>query len=296
MAKRQPLDANLYIEILLSQHLDEIAKHFKADGCALYGPIFSGVDDVVRHAIEQIDNKKEKLVFVLTTRGGYAETVQRIVATIRHHYKFVDFVIPNQAYSAGTILTLSGDAIHMDYYSRLGPIDAQVESSTGQPVPAAGYLKRYDQLISRARRGRLSTAEAQLLIDGFDQGDLYRFEKAKQYSISLLKDWLVRYKFKDWKKTRTRKRRVTRRMREKRAEEIAKTLSDTEKWHIHGYGISMEVLRKDLNLVIEDFGKNPELARKITSYQELMSDYMLKTRKGGAIQTCDLYLPYLTAS
>jgi len=54
----------------------------------------------------------------------------------------VDFLIPSHAMSAGTILAMSGDAIHMDYYSVLGPIDPQVENQEGRLIPALGYLIR----------------------------------------------------------------------------------------------------------------------------------------------------------
>ena len=92
---------------------------------------------------------------LITTTGGFIEVVQRIVATLRKHYSIVDFVVPNYAYSAGTVLVMSGDAIHMDYYSRLGPIDPQVETPGGQSVSALGYLERYDQLLRKANSGKM---------------------------------------------------------------------------------------------------------------------------------------------
>lgn len=105
------------------------------------GDIGGNVDDVVKNVIEeksQSTYKKDKLTVLLTTEGGYIETVQRIVETLRHHYKFIDFIIPNYAYSAGTIWAMSGDAIYMNYYSRLGPIDPQLETPEGKSVPALG--------------------------------------------------------------------------------------------------------------------------------------------------------------
>ena len=98
--------------------------------------------------------------------------------------------------SAGTVLVMSGDAIHMDYYSVLGPIDPQVEDREGKPVPALGYSIRYDDLLAKAGAGRSSTAEMEILIN-FDQMRLYAFEQARDLSKSLLEEWLVKYKFKD---------------------------------------------------------------------------------------------------
>ena len=124
--------------------------------------------------------------------------------------------------------------------------------------------------------GTLSTAELTFLIEKFDQAELYRYEQARELSISLLKEWLVKYKFKDRTWTGTRSLTVDRRLRTRRATDIAKKLSQTERWHSHGRGISMEVLRRDLNLRIEDFGENQERKNNICGYCKLLRDYMLR--------------------
>jgi hypothetical protein len=64
-------------------------------------------------------------------------------------------------------------------------------------------LARYDEFIKKAQNNKLTTAEMQILVQGFDQGDLYQYEQSKRLSIDLLKEWLVRYKSKDWDKTRS---------------------------------------------------------------------------------------------
>ena len=63
---------------------------------------------------------------ILETSGGYVDTARRIAETLRHHYDHVDFIVASHAMSAGTVLAMSGDAIFMDYYSVLGPIDPQI--------------------------------------------------------------------------------------------------------------------------------------------------------------------------
>jgi hypothetical protein len=230
---------------------------------------------------------------ILTTLGGYIEVVQRIVETIRHHYSVVDFLIPNCAFSAGTVFALSGDAIHMDYYSRLGPIDPQVERLGSQKmVPALGYLAQYARLVKKAQEGTISVAETQLMIDGFDQAELYQYEQSRELSVALLKDWLVKYKFKDWETTHTRRLPVTPELRAERAQQIAVKLNDTERWHTHGHGISMEVLRRDLNLIIDDFGAKESLNEKIRGYHGLLDDYMSKMNNRGVLHTVNSYVPF----
>lgn len=285
-------DANQIIERQLLVHLQELEKHFRADCLSYSGPIMYGADDFIRNAVENIPEKKGRLIFVLETHGGYAEVVRRISDTIRHHYKIVDFLIPSHAMSAGTILAMSGDAIFMDYYSVLGPIDPQVESKDGQLIPALGYLIRYNQLLDKANAGKISPAEMAVLLD-FDQGELYSYEQARDLSRTLLEEWLAKYKFKDWKKTATRKVKVTKEMKQARAKEVADKLNNVRKWNSHGIGISMEVLRRDLNLKVDDFSENPDLAASVRCYHKLLTDYMGKLRHKAIVHTREGYRAFL---
>jgi hypothetical protein len=190
--------------------------------------------------------------------------------------------------SAGTVLTMSGDAIYMDYFSVLGPIDPQVEHE-GRLIPALGYIAKYNELMEKSAKGKLTTAEMTYLISKFDPAELYYYERAKELSNSLLRDWLVRYKFKNWKETKTRKLKVTQAMKKKRAGEIADMLNDTKLWNSHGRGISMAVLEADVKLQIEDFGTQQELKDAITGYHRLLRDYMMKRGSKWVIHTRERY-------
>ena len=297
MAAPIPNNANDFVEQELVSGLARIEAHFLAHTVSFSGPILPGVDNLIRTAVEakKAKSKKQYLVVILTTTGGYIEIVQRIVDTLRKHYKTVDFIIPNYAYSAGTVLVMSGNAIHMDYYSRLGPIDPQVENLSGRMVPALGYLERYNRLVEKANNGTITVAEVQLLVSGFDQAELYLYEQARDLSVELLTEWLVKYKFKDWKETETRRIKVTQKLRRERAKQIAQELNKTTKWHVHGHGISMEVLQKDpkLKLKINDFGKNRDVENLIRAYYNLLDDYMVKRAYVGVLHTSETFQPYL---
>ena len=263
-----------------------------ADAISYSGDLLAGVDDAIRGIIEPKAQatKHGRLAVLLTTGGGYIEPVKRIVETLRHHYDYVEFIIPNRAFSAGTVLAMSGNAIRMDYYSRLGPIDPQVESGTGNQVPALGYLARYEALLDKADSGNISAAEVALLLQ-FDQAELYKFDQARELSITLLKEWLANYKFRDWKTTEGRGITVTKKRRIARAASIAKQLNDTSRWHSHGYGISMEVLRRDLKLLIDDFGDDPDLSIAIREYHDLFQDYITKRSIDMAIHVDGTFVP-----
>jgi Serine dehydrogenase proteinase len=280
--------ANEFIELTLARYLDDLETLFPADCLTYVGPLLSGADDRIRYSVEAITNRKPKLLVMLETIGGFAEVARRISDTFRKHYAVVDFLIPSHAMSAGTILAMSGDAIHMDYYSVLGPIDPQVENQDGRLIPALGYLIRYEDLLTKANSGKITAAELNILLN-FDQGDLYRYTQARDLSISLLEEWLVKYKFKDWTTTETHSLPVTLDMKKQRAREIAEELNNVRKWNSHGIGISAEVLRRELNLKIDDFGENGPLSAALRKYHRLLSDYMTKMGQEIAIHTREGY-------
>ncbi|MCL0092968.1 hypothetical protein M1N92_04855, partial [Dehalococcoidia bacterium] len=101
------------------------------------------------------------------------------------------------------------------------------------------------------------------------------------------------YKFKNWKQTAAQKNPVTDEIRAQRAEEIARELNNTNRWHTHGHGISMEVLRRDLNLLINDYGETPELSSKTRNYSSLFDDYMVKRATEIVLHTPGTYLPLI---
>ena len=296
MVSPTPQNANQFIEQQLDESVRVLEGLLNTDVLSFSGPLFFGVDDIIRDVVEarrQTSPRARRLTVILTTTGGYIEVVHRIVETLRHHYRIVNFVIPNHAFSAGTVLAMSGDAIYMDYYSVLGPIDPQVETSSGRQVSALGYLKQWERLLDKAKNGDLTLAEAQLMVAGFDQAELYRFEQERELSIAFLEEWLVKYKFKNWKITETGRTKVTKKMRKQRASAIAKELNDPDRWHSHGHGISMSVLRRDLKLLIDDFGEDAALSERIRNYHGLLTDYLGKRSMQGVVHTFQSFIPLM---
>ncbi len=285
------VNPNDLIKEQLVTRVTELERVPDADALTFIGPILFGVDDAIRDAVEAIPTKRPKLLAIIETSGGYMEVANRIADTLRHHYQQVEFLIPSHAMSAGTILVMSGDAIWMDYYSVLGPIDPQVEVD-GKLVPALGYLEKYDELVRKASSSSgLNDAELAYLLRRFDPAALYPYDHEKQLSIALLKDWLVKYKFKDWKKTKTRGIDVTPQMREERAEKVAKELNNTDKWHSHGRGISMAVATKELELLIDDFGENQPLNSAVRSYYRLLKNFMVVLGQSNIVHTRERFTP-----
>ncbi|MEX0715429.1 MAG: hypothetical protein WD066_02525 [Planctomycetaceae bacterium] len=256
-----------------------IEDHLQADAVFFYGPIFPSLEKTFRDFIENLradDSGRQRVAIILTSPGGSAETVEKLVDIVRHHYGEVYFVIPDEAMSAGTIFAMSGDKIYMDYTSSLGPIDPQVHNGK-EWVPALGYLDQVERMIRKSADGNLTDAEL-VILQNLDLAMLSRYEQAKNLTITLLKKWLVEFKFRDWKEHATDPAKkghpVTLDEKRQRAEEIASHLSDNKLWHSHGRKIGVKTLTTLLRLRIEDFSADAELRPKIRSYSEFLTDYI----------------------
>lgn len=272
-----PLDQLIKKE--LNDKLRALEEHFEADFLSYYGPIYGGLENIYLQLIETLaadHQKRNRLCVLLTTGGGSAEVVERCVNIIRNHYNEVFFIVPDYAYSAGTIFCMSGDRIYMDYYSVLGPIDPQVMNKEGKWVAALGYLDKINELIVKAQNGTLTDAEFVVFKD-FDLAEIKGYEQAKELTISLLKNWLVQYKFQNWNTHRTTNpgSPVTQDEKIQRAEEIATMLNQTSRWKTHGRPINLKTLQ-EMRLDIEDYGTQAEQQKStlIRSYYQLLANYI----------------------
>ena len=257
--------------------LSKLEHILNADVFVYYGELIDGVEANVKQIVEQIcsdGQKHEELYVLLTTTGGSLNPVKRIVNIFRNFYKEVNFIVPDYAYSAGTVMCCSGDKIYMDYYSVLGPIDPQVRNKDGKFVAALGYLDKINELIEKAKRNELTNAEFIILKD-FDLAELRAYEQARDLAVDLLVEWLPKYKFKNWNIHSSSQTPVTEEDKRNRAIEIAQNLSDNKEWKSHGRPISRVELGR-LKLQIDKLEDNQEAYKAVTAYHELMTDYVQK--------------------
>ena len=251
------------IKETLRQRLDALERHFEGDRIFYYGPLFPSIEKRFREFIEELredGEKKKRLIIFLNSPGGSAETVEKLVEIIRYHYNEVIFVVPDEAMSAGTIFCMAGDKIYMDYSSSLGPIDPQVFNGKDW-VPALGYLDQVEKMVDKSSKGVLTDAEL-ITLQNQDLALLSQFEQAKNLTITLLKKWLVEYKFKDWVTHQSTpdklNQAVTPEEKQQRAEEIATMLSDNKVWHSRGRKIGAATLSRVIKLKIEDYSTDKE--------------------------------------
>lgn len=266
--------------------LSNLEKKLNADVFVYYGEILGGIEGQVKTIIEELSKDPQKhstLYVMLTTPGGSLTPVQRMVDIFRRFYVEVNFIVPDYAFSAGTIMCMSGDNIYMNYYSALGPIDPQVQNKDGNLVAALGYLDKINELLQKARDNTLTQAEFLILKD-FDLAELRSYEQAKELAVDMLKNWLAKYKFKDWVE-HSDGRAVSDEEKIARAVEIATILSDNNRWKSHGRPINIDVLRSELHLKINDFEDDAELSSLISTYYTHQVEYIRNHKYNMFLQT-----------
>ncbi len=270
------------VKFTVTERLQQLEAHLDGDVAFFYGSIDVSVIRVFRDFVERMTAAKapgrNRLIFFLNTPGGSAEAAEKMVEIIRHHYAEVFFFVPEFAFSAGTILCMSGDRIYMDYSSSLGPIDPQVWNGK-EWVPALGYLDKVEGLLKKAAAGQLTNAEF-LILQNQDLALLSRYEQARDLTVTLLKKWLVEFKFRNWTVHRTdpakKGQPVTADEKQERAEQIARTLGDNKVWHSHGRMIGPLTLTQILRLEINDYSSDETLRSLVRSYNDLLTDYIAR--------------------
>ncbi len=142
-------------------------------------------------------------------------------------------------------------------------------------MPALGYLDKVDDLIQKSARNELTEAEF-LILQKIDLAELRSYEMARNLTVSLLKEWLVKYKFRTWKTHGSSGERVTKKEKEARAEEIARLLGDNKLWHSHGRSIGVDTLTQVLKLKIDDYSDDEKTRSLIRDYNDLICEYILR--------------------
>jgi len=207
----------------------------------------------------------QKIDIYIETPGGSGETAEEIVKFLRNNFDAVSFVVSGEAKSAGTIIVLSGDEILMTETGSLGPIDAQMKIGRSV-VSAYDYMEWVEEKRKEAeKQDRLNPFDATMVAQ-ITPGELGSVFHALKFAEDLVVEWLINYKFKKWTVTETHKIPVTEEMKRKRAEEIAKELTNHSKWRLHGRSIKIDDL-EEIGLKITRIDDNPKLTEIVYRIQ-----------------------------
>ncbi len=164
--------------------------------------------------------------------------------------------------------TMAGDEILMGKTSALGPIDAQVVSN-GKRFSADAFLDGLEKIKSEvSRTGKLNPTYIPML-QNISPGEIQHFENAQNFSKTLVKNWLSRFKFKNWDTHSSSGGKVTLKNKEKRADEIAKALCKHSDWLTHGRSIRISDLQR-MKLEIIDYSTEEDLNDAIERYFTLL--------------------------
>ena len=114
---------SITVDGLVDHHLGllnyRISKRLKAHCIFINADIAEPLDNFFKNVLYNYKTtdipSRKHLVVMLQTYGGSMEVVERLVNTMRERYQRVSFIIPDYAYSAGTVLALSGN----DFYELL---------------------------------------------------------------------------------------------------------------------------------------------------------------------------------
>ncbi|MYE37980.1 MAG: hypothetical protein F4X82_00460 [Candidatus Spechtbacteria bacterium SB0662_bin_43] len=157
--------------------------------------------------IDSIESNVRSVDILLHSPGGDANATERIVKLLRKRFEEVHFLIPHSAYSAATLLALSGDSISMHPSATLGPVDPQVgiPSKNGMRfVPARSILDGFEKMKESFKNNGVESLPAYIpLIEDYSIDILEVCEKAEDLSRELAEKWLTDYMFKNSSNKRT---------------------------------------------------------------------------------------------
>lgn len=129
------------------------------------------------------------LDILIISNGGIPEAAERIVSLLRSRFQHLRWIVPANAYSAATLLCLSGDAIIMTDTGTLGPVDPQLEG-----IPAYTILNGFREMLDYITQNGGDAAQAYApLLERYPL-ELIKFcEAATELSKELARKWLSQY-------------------------------------------------------------------------------------------------------
>jgi hypothetical protein len=123
--------------------------------------------------------------------GGRPDATERIVSILRNRFKEVHFLIPHSAYSAATMLALSGNSISIHPSATLGPIDPQINGT-----PARSIKRGFEKVREVIKAEGPEALPAYIpLIEKYTLDLLEICDDSEKLSKELVSDWIKLYMF-----------------------------------------------------------------------------------------------------
>ncbi len=174
---------------------------------------------------------------LLHSPGGRPDATERLVGLLRNRFDEVHFLIPHSAYSAATMLALSGNSITLHPSATLGPIDPQING-----IPARSIKRGFEKAKQSIAKEGPETLPAYIpLIEKYSL-DLFELcDDSEKLSKKLVSTWLKAYMYGG---APGNGRKIGR---------AVKYFSDYDKHLMHSRPIPMEKLAEfNLNIALAD--------------------------------------------
>ena len=147
-----------------------------------------GFTDLVNHI-----NGSDSVDVLIHSPGGRPDATERIVYILRSRFKEVNFLIPHSAYSAATMLALSGNNIILHPSATLGPIDPQINGT-----PARSIKRGFENVKKIIIQEGPEALPAYIpLIEKYSLDLLELCDDSEKLSKELVGTWLKEYMFKN---------------------------------------------------------------------------------------------------
>ena len=187
--------------------------------------------------VQSVKGKGDSVDVLLHSPGGQPDATERIVHILRNNFNEVHFIVPHSAYSAATMLALSGDSITLHPSATLGPIDPQINGT-----PARSIKRGFDKVKDIIKAEGPEALPAYIpLIEKYTLDLLEICDDSEKLSKELVSNWITEFMLKG---------------KEKYAGQIKESVdyfSDYDTHLLHSRPIVINKLKKfDLNIYQAD--------------------------------------------
>ena len=276
---KKQIDVHTVVQGQLDRWLNKIEDCLQSHVLASIGVLSPGHSKHINDAAEwqcHFGHRKkyDKLTVILETTGGNLEPVEHIQNTLRSLYATVDFIVPKQAFSAGTALVLSGNNIYMNYNAALGPVDPQVQirpnrASFPETVSGIGYQEQFNELMDELKGQGINFSPGllQYLCDKFNPVELYRFKQQVELAKRILTSSLTAHYCNHSQEKDPHQQ----------AKCVAAQLANANTWHSHACRLTPNILRSQLKLHVEDLRTLPGYLT-VLRYWQVFDSYAALTQ------------------
>ncbi|HMU10934.1 MAG TPA: hypothetical protein PKC54_13060 [Ferruginibacter sp.] len=139
--------------------------------------------------VNTIPTDKKSVDILIHSPGGKPDATERLVILLRQRFDEVHFLVPHSAYSAATMLALSGNTITLHSSATLGPIDPQINGRPARSIKK-GFEKVRDQLKNT---GAASLPAYVPLLEKLSLELLEICDDSEALSKELVGEWLRSY-------------------------------------------------------------------------------------------------------